>query len=294
MRQLRPSPAPRDPFVPSPLRRLAVTGFMLVFLGYFLVPLAWIVISSTKTTPDLFSSFGLWFGSSFELFHNVSHVFSVDDGVFGRWMLNSFLYSSVAALGAGLFATMAGYAFALYPFRGSKALYAIVLGSIMVPPTVFAIPIFLIMSKAGLVNSPLAFILPSMVSPVGVFLMRVYATQAVPLELVDAARIDGTGELGIFFRVAMRLLAPAAFTVTLLSFVETWNNYFLPLLLFSNERLYPLTVGLATWNGAAQKGLGLTYVTVITGALVAIVPVMIVFLIVQRWWQGGLAVGGVK
>jgi multiple sugar transport system permease protein len=287
-------PAVRDPFAPSPLRRIAVTAFMVVFLAYFMVPLAWILISSTKTTPDLFSTFGLWFGSSFELFGNISHAFSAEDGVFGRWMFNSFLYATVAALGAGLFSAMAGYAFAMYPFRGSKLLYVLILGSIMVPPTVFAIPIFLMMSEVGLVNSPLAFILPSMVSPVGVFLIRIYAQQAVPRELIDAARMDGASDLAIFWKVAMRLMLPATLTVTLLSFVETWNNYFLPLLLFTDERMYPLTVGLATWNGAAQKGLGLTYVTVITGALIAIVPAMIVFLAVQRWWQGGLTTGGVK
>jgi multiple sugar transport system permease protein len=166
----------------------------------------------------------------------------------------------------------------------------------VIPQTALVIPIYLLLSRVGIIDTPLAVILPSLVSPFGVFLMRIYAEQAVPDELLDAARVDGSGELRIFFGVAFRILAPGFVTVLLLSFVATWNNYFLPLAVLSNQNLYPLTVGLAQWNSLASAGGGaaVAYNIVITGALVAIVPVAIAFLVIQRYWQGGLTFGAVK
>jgi multiple sugar transport system permease protein len=139
-------------------------------------------------------------------------------------------------------------------------------------------------------------ILPSLVSPFGVYLMRVYAADAVDTQLLEAARVDGAGELRIFFTVAMRLLAPGFITVLLFTLVATWNNYFLPLIMLSTPDLYPLTVGLAQWQSAAAAGSGgqVLFSSVITGSLVSIVPLVIAFLYLQKYWQAGLATGGVK
>jgi multiple sugar transport system permease protein len=277
-------------------RRALMTLLLLLFLVYFLLPLFWLVISSTKSNDDLFSTFGLWFAASFHLVTNLRQVFTYDDHVFLTWLWNTAYYSLATAVGAALVSTMAGYAFAKYRFPARGLLFAVVLGAIMVPQTALVIPLYLLLSRVGIINTPLAVILPSLVSPFAVFLMRVYAEQSVPDELLDAARVDGAGEFRIFFRVALRILAPGFATVLLLSFVATWNNYFLPLVVLSDQKLFPLTVGLAQWNSLASAGGGaqVVYSIVITGALVAILPVAAAFLILQRYWQGGLAFGAVK
>jgi multiple sugar transport system permease protein len=167
----------------------------------------------------------------------------------------------------------------------------------MVPTTALAIPTYLLFSKIGLVNTPWAIILPSLASPFGLYLMRVYAADAVPDSIIEAARIDGAGEFRIFFRVSLRLLMPGVVTVLLFTLVATWNNYFLPLIMLNNPSLYPVTVGLASWSAQAVGGAGSTgdlLALVVTGALLSIVPLIAAFLMLQRYWQSGLATGGVK
>jgi multiple sugar transport system permease protein len=271
------------------------TLFMLAFLVYFLMPLTWLLIASTKSLDDLFSSFGLWF-SGFNLFDNISETFSKDGGVYWTWLRNTLGYSFVSAIGAALLAAAAGYGFAKFAFRGKNLLFWFVLGSVMVPTTALAIPTYLMFSKLGLTNNPLSIILPSLVSPFGIYLMRIYAEAAVPSDLIEAARIDGAGEFRIFQRIAFRLLAPGFVTVLLFTFVATWNNYFLPLVMLSEPRWYPLTVGLAHWNNQANAGGGATaaFTTVITGSLISIVPLILAFIFLQRYWQSGLGSGGVK
>jgi multiple sugar transport system permease protein len=277
------------------LNRTSAHIFMIVFLSYFLIPLIWLVISSTKTNAGLFSSFGFWFAKEFNFVQNLKDLFAYDNGNFALWMRNTAVYAVIAALGSSLIATMAGYAFAQYRFPGRDVLFGIVLASVFVPLTVFAVPLFLLMSKSGLSNSLLAVILPGLVNPFGVYLMRIYAEGSISQDLIDAARVDGAGEFRIFAAIAFRLLAPGFVTVLLFAFVGAWNNYFLPLLLLSKSDLYLLTVGLAFWNSlASQPGVAqVLYILVITGSLVAIVPVMIVFLFLQRYWQEGLNLGSV-
>jgi multiple sugar transport system permease protein len=271
------------------------TIFMLAFLVYFLMPLTWLVIASTKSLDDLFSSFGLWF-SGFNLTDNISETFSKDGGVYGTWIRNTLMYSIISAVGAALMAAAAGYGFAKFDFKGKNLMFWFVLGSVMVPTTALAIPTYLLFSKIGLTNNPLSIILPSLVSPFGIYLMRIYAESAVPSDLMEAARIDGAGELRIFWQVAFRLLAPGFVTVLLFTFVATWNNYFLPLVMLSEPRWYPLTVGLAQWNSQATAGGGATaaFNTVITGSLISVVPLIIAFIFLQRYWQSGLTAGSVK
>jgi multiple sugar transport system permease protein len=206
------------------------------------------------------------------------------------------IYAGTAAIGATALATMAGYAFAKYRFPGDKLLFAIILGAIMIPLTALAIPTYLLFSSAHLTNTPWAVILPSLVSPFGVFLMRVYAADAVPDSLMQAARVDGAGEYRIFWTVSLRLLAPGMVTVMLFTFVATWNNYFLPLIMLNSGDLLPLTVGLAQQQATSTAGGGAQalFSTVIAGAFLSIIPLVIVFLYLQRFWQTGLATGGVK
>ncbi|WP_062521778.1 carbohydrate ABC transporter permease [Demequina silvatica] len=263
---------------------------------YFLLPLVWLAIASTKDTGDLFSTFGLWFGDSFALWDNIQGVFTYKDGIFGRWALNTLLYAGVSAVGASFLATMAGYGFAKYGFRGSNLMFSIVLGAIMIPLTALALPTYLLFSSAGLTNTVWAIIVPSLVSPFGVFLMRVYSADAVPDSLLEAARVDGAGEFRTFFQVSLRLLVPGFITVLLFALVATWNNYFLPLIMLNSSDLYPLTVGLAQMQSASTSGGGgeVLFSTVITGSFISIVPLIVAFLFLQRYWQSGLSAGSVK
>jgi multiple sugar transport system permease protein len=277
-------------------RQHLVTALLLLFLVYFILPLFWIIVSATKTNADLFSTFGLWFAPNVNVLNNFRDLFTHDDGVFLHWLWNTAYYAGVSALGASLIATIAGYTFAKFRFPGRRVVFAIILGSIMVPGTALAVPLYLLLSKVGLINTPLAVILPSLVSPFGVYLMRIYAEQALPDELLDSARVDGAGEIRIFWSVALRILAPGFVTVLLFAFVGTWNNYFLPLLVLSKPDLYPLTVGLASWNAqaSANGGAQVLYTLVVTGALVSIAPLIAAFLFLQRYWQSGLTFGSVK
>ncbi len=156
------------------------TIFMLAFLVYFLMPLFWLVVASTKSLDDLFDSFGLWF-ADFNLIDNIKDTFKQDNGVYVDWLRNTIMYSVVSAVGAALLAAAAGYGFAKFAFRGKNLMFWFVLGSVMVPTTALAIPTYLMFAKLGFTNNPLAVILPSLVSPFGIYLMRIYAEAAVPI-----------------------------------------------------------------------------------------------------------------
>ncbi|WP_349259623.1 carbohydrate ABC transporter permease [Actinospica sp.] len=277
---------------------MPLTIAMLAVLAYFLIPLFWLAVSSTKNTTDLFNTFGLWFSHAPQLLGNIRATLTTDNGVFVRWLLNTVLYAAVSSLGAAFLAAAAGYGFAKYRFRGHGAAFNLIVGTIMVPTTALAIPTYLLFSQVGLVNTPWAVILPSLINPFGLYLMRIYAQDAVPDSLIEAARIDGAGEYRIFFRIALRLLAPGLVTVLLFTLVTTWNNYFLPLIMLNNPQLYPVTVGLSSWaaqaqNGGAGASSGMLPL-VVTGSLLSIIPLVIAFLFLQRYWQSGLATGAVK
>ncbi|WHT16375.1 carbohydrate ABC transporter permease [Crossiella sp. CA-258035] len=270
---------------------------MLLMLGYALLPLVWLFVSATKSDADLFSSFGLWFGGEFSLWDNIKRVLAYDNGIYLSWFGNSLLYAVAGAGGAALIATLGGYALAKFDFPGRRWLFLLVLGAISVPGTALALPTYLLFAEAGIVDSAWAVILPSLASPFGLYLMRAYALEAVPDSLLEAARLDGAGELRIFGTIALRLLAPGLVTVLLFALVATWNNYFLPLTMLSTPERFPLTVGLRQWNALANGGSGggeAMYPLLLTGSLLAIVPLVVAFLFLQRFWQSGLATGAVK
>lgn len=275
--------------------RALLTGLLVLFLIYSLAPVFYLVVSATKSNNDLFTSFGFWF-ADFAIVENIREVFSYQNGIFSTWLVNSFIYSSIIAVGAALLSTLAAYAFSKYEFFGKRALFAIVLGAVMIPQTALVIPLFLTLTKIGLVDTMWAVILPSCVSPFGVFLMKSYIDESVPDELIQAARVDGAGEFRIFSLIAFRLMAPGFATVVLLNFVWSWNNYFLPLVVLSSSKNLPVTVGLSNWFNTAMAASGgaILFSIVLMGALISIIPVIILFLFMQRYWQGGLAAGAVK
>ncbi|MGW2344645.1 carbohydrate ABC transporter permease [Streptomyces sp. NPDC001661] len=293
------APRLRSPGRPStsrrPRRSVLLTVLTGVVLVYSLLPLVWLLISATKSPQGLARSFGLWFDSDFDLWHNIAETFTYQDGVFGRWLLNTLLYVVVGAGGATFLAVLGGYALAKFAFPGKRAVFAVVIGAVAVPGTALAVPTFLMFSKMGLTDTPWAVVIPSLISPFGLYLMWVFATEAIPTELMEAARIDGASELRTFFQVALPLLAPGTVTVLLFTTVATWNNYFLPLIMLKDPDWYPLTLGLDSWNKQAQTAGGEAIPhLVLTGSLLTIVPLIAAFLLLQKYWQSGLSAGSVK
>ncbi|WEV65299.1 carbohydrate ABC transporter permease [Bifidobacterium sp. ESL0764] len=279
----------------NPRRSWPLTVVVAVFAVYCLFPFVYLLVNATKTQADFTSTFGLGFGHTFALWDNLREVFAYQDGIFGRWLLNTLLYVVVGAGGATLLAIMGGYALAKFRFPGRKAVFAVVIGAISVPGIALAVPQFLLFAKLGLTNTPWAMILPSLISPFGLYLMWIFSEQAVPTELMEAARVDGAGEMRTFFTIALPLLAPGIVTTALFTIVATWNNYFLPLIMLKDADWYPLTIGLNQWKDQASTAGGQAIQNlVITGSLVTIVPLVIAFLLLQKYWQSGLAAGAVK
>jgi multiple sugar transport system permease protein len=277
----------------SPFSVGGATLFMVIFAAYFLAPIWWLVTTASKTRPELRADPSLWFSGPFALPQNIGDVLTYDGGRFLEWMGNSLLYAGVGGAVATLVAAMAGYALAKYAFPGREATFNIILAGVLVPTTALALPLFLLFSKLDATNTHLAVLLPSCVSPFGVYLARIYTESSVPEELLEAARLDGASELRIFFSISIRLMQPALVTVFLFQFVAIWNNFFLPLVMLQDSALYPVTLGLHTWNSQIPHNPDLQ-LFVIVGALLSIIPLIVAFLSLQRFWRGGLGVGGLK
>ena len=279
----------------NPTRSIVMTVVCAIFAVYCLFPFVYLLINATKTQADFTSTFGLGFGKTFALWDNLVTVFTYQGGIFGRWLINTILYVVAGAGGATLLAIMGGYALAKFRFPGRKAVFAVLIGSISVPGIALAVPQFLLFAKLNLTNTPAAMIIPSLISPFGLYLMWIFSEQAVPQELLEAARVDGASEFRTFWQISLPLLAPGIVTTALFTIVATWNNYFLPLIMLKDSNWYPLTIGLNQWKDQASTAGGQAIQNlVITGSLITIIPLVIAFLCLQKYWQSGLAAGAVK
>lgn len=272
-------------------KMLAGYFILVVMTVYCLTPIYWLAVAATKGNSDLFSSFGLWF-AHFNLGQNLVDTFTHDGGTYPHWLLNSVIYAGIGGFFSMLISVMSGYALAKFQFFGRNLVVGLVLGAVLVPQTTLALPLYMVISKIGLANTYWAVLLPSLLSPVGVFLAQVFATDAAPNELLDAARVDGAGELRIFRSIAMPLLVPGMVTIFLFQFVAIWNSFFLPLIVLSDPNLFPVNLGLATWNfdPASHE---LLYNLIVTGSFIAVLPLIAMFLFLQRYWRAGLAFGSV-
>jgi len=274
-------------------RRGAVLPSIVLFLGalYCLVPVVWVLVASTKSSSELFSTFTFLPGTG--LLENLGDLFAYSDGQYLQWALNSVIFAGVGAVACTLVSTMAGYALAKYDFPGRQLAFYAILGGVLLPGITLAIPQYLLMSKIGLAGTYWSVLLPSLISPFGIFLARVYAMSAVPTETIEAARIDGANDARVFVSVALPMMVPGMVTVFLLQFVGIWNNFLLPFIMLSDERMYPLTVGLYT---LLSKGSGTPslYSLAIIGAAVAIIPLVAMMLVLQRYWRLDLISGGLK
>ncbi len=276
----------------SGISRGAAMLIMAVFTVYFLLPLWWLLVAASKDNSDILTTAPLWF-ADVKFFDNIVDLFAYRDGVYLKWMLNSVLYAALGGAIATLLAAMAGYALAKYRFPGRNALFDIVLGGVLVPATALALPLFLIFSQANLTNTFWSVFLPSIVSPFGVYLARIFAASSVPDELLEASRLDGAGEIRTFFTVSIRLMTPALVTMFLFQFVAIWNNFFLPMIMLRSEELFPVVYGLYNWNNQLNQLPELRGLVLI-GALLSVIPLIVTFLLLQRFWRTGLGAGALK
>jgi multiple sugar transport system permease protein len=267
------------------------TGILVVGAIYCLIPVVWVFMASTKSTGGLFSTFT--FAPGTNLWDNIRTLSSYRDGLFWRWMLNTALYAGVGAALSMVVSAMAGYALAKYRFRGRAALFNLLLAGVLVPGVILAVPQYLLFAKLGLTNTYWSVLLPSIISPYGIYLARIYVSAAVPDEVIEAARTDGAKDLRVFTSIVMPMMVPGLVTIFLFQFVAIWNNYLLPFVMLGNDKLFPVTVGLSGLlnQGSQQPAL---YSVVITGALLSILPLLALFLLLQRFWQVDLAAGAVK
>ncbi|MGW2962478.1 carbohydrate ABC transporter permease [Streptomyces sp. NPDC001220] len=278
---------------PPPRRRIALIPTLTLLLGaiYTLLPVAWVVIASTKSGSELFSTFTFLPGSGF--LDNLKDLNAYRDGVYWTWMGNSALYAGLGALLSTCVSAFSGYALATYRFPGRESLFNVLLAGVLMPPVILAIPQYLLLAKADLTDSYWSVLLPQILSPYGVYLSRIYAAAAVPTDVIEAGRMDGAGEWRIFTRIAMPMMMPGMVTVFLFQFVAVWNNFLLPYIMLSDDEKFPLTLGLYTLleQGANTPAL---YTLVITGAFLAVLPLIALFLVIQRFWSLDLLSGAVK
>ena len=256
---------------------------------YFLAPVYRLLVSSTKSNHDLLTSNG-WKMASNNIVANYHALMGWTQGLFWRWVGNSIFYSTVAGVVGTLLSLSAGYGLAKFRFPGRGAIQVVIMSGLLLPIALLTIPLYLVFHHMGLTNTIWAVIIPSVVSPFGVFLGRVYAHSSVPDEIIESARIDGAGEIRIFFTIVLRLLAPAAVTIFLFVFVMTWNNFLLPLMMLNSPELKPVTLGLYGMMSYFNPQYG----AVLQGALLGVVPLILLFLGLQKQWQSGLAAGAVK
>jgi len=267
-------------------------ALMLLFLLYSLAPVWWLLVSSTKNLSDLYQTFGLSF-SHWNLGANLSRTLNYQDHIFLRWVGNSILYSTLGAAGATLISMAAGYGLAKYRFRGRGLLFAVTIGSSLLPGALLALPLYLLFSKIGIIGSIWSVLIPYWINPFSVYLGRVYADSSVPDELMEAARLDGAGEARIFGSISLRLMTTGAVTVFILNFIAVWNNFFLPLFMLNGERTFPVVLGLYSWNQQVLQSQDMTSL-VITGSLLSIIPLAVFMVSLQRYWRSGVLLGSLK
>ncbi|MFC5800129.1 carbohydrate ABC transporter permease [Streptomyces formicae] len=272
--------------------RTAVNGLLLVAAVYTFLPLTWMVFAVTKDSADLFATSGFALGD-FNLIENLRRVFTFNEGIYLRWLLNTLVYAVVGSLASTMISVVAGYAFDKYEFPGKGKLFGVVLAGVLVPGAVLTLPMYLLFSEVGLVNTYWAMLLPALVNPFGVYLARVFSEGYVPVEVLEAARVDGASELRTFINVALPMLTPGFVTLFLFSFTASWNNFYGALIMLNDEELFPVNLGLFMWNSTLTQAPDM-YSLVITGSVVAVVPLVIAFIGLQRFWRSGLTAGAVK
>ncbi|WP_426989193.1 carbohydrate ABC transporter permease [Pseudarthrobacter sp. Y6] len=269
-----------------------VNALLIIGCAYMVLPVLWLFSASTKTTSELYSS-NAFSVTQFALFENISAVLAQDGGVFLTWMWNSVFYAGFGAIFGGLISVMAGYAFDKFNFRGKNSLFGVVLVGVLIPNTATVLPMYLLASVVGATNTIWSILIPVICNPFGVYLARVYASAYVPNETLEAARVDGAGPIRSFFSLGLPMMMPGFITIGLFQFVGVWNNFMLPLVMLQDQKLLPVSVGISIWQGYSIPQPEFVSL-VITGSLLSVIPLLIAFIMLQRFWKSGLTAGSVK
>jgi multiple sugar transport system permease protein len=273
---------------------------LLLFLVFFVLPVLWLLLAATKTDGQLVHSHPLSFGSWHALRANWHALMAYQDDAVLLWLRNSALYSFFALVITVCVAVPAGYALAMTEFRGRHTLLVATLVVMLMPNATLVVPLFLEVNAVHLIGSMWSIILPYAFYPFGVYLTYIYFSTAVPRELLDAARLDGCSEFGVFRRVALPLAAPVVALVGFFSFVANWTNYYLPYVMLPESSQYPVQVGLGTLlNDVPQfnptvGSLAVHRPELALATLLAITPVLVVFLFSQRFLVTGMLAGATK
>lgn len=291
----------RRPGVSGWCGRTIVTLIVTVFVLFFAIPLVWLLLATTKSARGLIVGNPFAPGSADELSTNWSRLFGFQDGAITTWMTNSALYALGALIITLVAGIPAGYALALTEFRFRRLLLVLTLVVMLIPNTALVLPIFLELNVVGLIGSPLSVILPMSFFPFGVYLTYIYFSTSIPRDLLAAARIDGCREIQVFTRIALPLAAPVVALVAFFSFVQNWNNFFLPFVMLPSSDGYPVQVGLTSllastpaFNPSSAGSQSVQLPTLALATVVSVLPVLIVFLVSQRFLVAGMTAGGTK
>ncbi|MEU0690330.1 carbohydrate ABC transporter permease [Streptomyces uncialis] len=300
----RPPAAPPPPTAPGPGAAKATgpsrgTGsrlkrpllYLLVSLGLLIMaaPFLWMALSAFKTDQELTASPPVWLPSEWTL-GNFERLLDRLD--LPRYFLNSLLVATLVTVSNLVFCSMLGYALAKLRFAGRNKVFGLVLGALMVPGNLMLLPLFVLMSKLQLIDSYAALVLPFAAGAFGVFLMRQFM-QSIPDELLEAARMDGAGEWYIFWRIVMPLVKPALATLTIFTFLGSWNNFVWPLIATNDPDKYTLPVALATFATDPNQSAGSNGM-LMAGSFLIVLPVLLVFAVLQRHFTQGIATAGMK
>jgi multiple sugar transport system permease protein len=267
-------------------RWLAVTlvaaGALVVFFPFF-----WMAATSLKAAPEIQRLPLQILPDRWLNLDNYRQVFQRQP--FGRFLLNSALVASVSAVSSLVFSALAGYGFAKFRFPGRDLLFFAVIGILMVPFQSVVVPLYLWTNRLGLLDTYLGILAPDLVSVFGVFLMR-QAIEVVPSDYIDAARIDGCGEFGIFWRVIVPTVRPALATLVIIKFMWTWNEFFWPLVVVNSEAMKVVTMGLMSFSNIYF----IEYNLLTAAAVLSIIPILVIFLTLQRWIVRAVVLSGLK
>ena len=260
---------------------------LLVFLSaVFLMPIVWVIFSSFKPAGELFTWPPTLLGRNPSL-DNYTQAFAAGD--FGRWFLNTVVVSVLATVLTVIVNIMAGYVFAKYEFKGKKLLFGMVMVTLMIPLEVIMIPIFKVIVSTHMYNNLWGLIIPAVASPTAVFLVKQYY-EPIPDALMEAARIDGASERQILMRIMLPLAKPIISVLCIFSFMWRWNDYLWPKLVINSKTKYTLQLALANFSGEYS----VDWSSLLAMSVISMIPVLVVFLTLQKYIIGGMTAGGVK
>ena len=270
-----------------PLGRAAAILLLLLGAVLTVAPFYFMFVFATHPREEIFHiPPPLWFG------HDLSSNYHslLDRTPFWRNLWNSFYLAVLTTVTTLFFCTLGGYAFAMYTFKGRDVLFGLLLATLTIPSTLNIVPFALIMQGLGWIDQPRALWVPGMASAFGIFLMRQYIGSAIPRELVEAARIDGAREFGIFLRVIVPLCGPAMATLGLVTFVQSWNNFLGPLIIFRSAETNTAPLALRTLQGIANTDWG----ALMCGVALTVLPLLVLFVLASRQLISGLTSGALK